>query len=356
MKIFAKDRNKLTNEDIKEILQDAKLDWLKDKAAKLGIYLTEEMLKNDPARLERWLRNKAQQKGIDFDSNFESIGYQLKQLAEQMRNMGMVNTEGEVIIAQGQDNNKQIKEDVKKLIDDIADVFNMKRTQLSKFLYADNKIIKGVFESNRDLPNKLPNVILELMYNIYMTDQRESTVFDRHYDFDLFQEMKYEAIRKCQSFLERKGYNLEKIGWETGELEDSYLFFIFKTLIDELTYKKIRFMNDFCERIWSEVNYQKIEQVYLKKVMDQYYKKLTLKERAKLAFHLRNIIRMEGRLLMRNVRGAKFLMIKKPFNTWNFYITKYTNQGFFGDSLWIEIIAASSRPNPHIFKNLLNLE
>lgn len=173
MKISTKETNKLTREDIKEVLKDAKLDWLKDKAAKLGIYLSEDMLKSDPARLERWLRKKAQQKGIDFDSDFESIGYQLRKMFDHMKNIGMVNSRGEVIICRGSNIREQVdiaKNKLESFIEEISKIFDLTENQLSQILFdKPDAINKAFFRGTRNkIVKNLKNYMLELTYNIYI--------------------------------------------------------------------------------------------------------------------------------------------------------------------------------------------
>ena len=57
-------------------------------------------MRNDPIRLESWLRHKAQQKGVNFDSDYKNYIYQWKELAEHMKSMGFITKEGKPILAE----------------------------------------------------------------------------------------------------------------------------------------------------------------------------------------------------------------------------------------------------------------
>ena len=64
-------------EKIQEALDNEKLAWLRDKADRFGLLISNS-LRNDPVRLESWLRHKAQQRGLNFDSDYKNYIYQWK--------------------------------------------------------------------------------------------------------------------------------------------------------------------------------------------------------------------------------------------------------------------------------------
>lgn len=67
-------------------------------------------MRNDPVRLESWLRHKAQQRGLNFDSDYKNYIYQWKELAEHMKSMGFITNEGNPILVEAKYHLQERKE------------------------------------------------------------------------------------------------------------------------------------------------------------------------------------------------------------------------------------------------------
>ncbi len=78
----------------------------------------------------------------------------------------------------------------------------------------------------------------------------------------------------------------------------------------------------------------------------------SLEQQAQQAFNLRNQFRTQARELMADRTLAESLYKTDPNMTWNQIINKYTNKGLSGDSLWQEIINASTRSRTSVNQGL----
>ncbi len=88
------------------------------------------------------------------------------------------------------------------------------------------------------------------------------------------------------------------------------------------------------------------------KIPDLIDKNLTLEQQARQASELRNQFRTEARELMSDRTLAESLYKTDPNMTWEQIVNKYTNKGFSGDSLWQEIINASTRSRTKVNQSL----
>jgi RHS repeat-associated protein len=81
-------------------------------------------------------------------------------------------------------------------------------------------------------------------------------------------------------------------------------------------------------------------------------KKLPLKEQAKQASSLRNIIRTGARELMADKSEAERLYKEEPNLTWEQVVKKYSDKGFTGDDLWKKIIEGSQKSRQSVNEKL----
>ena len=77
-----------------------------------------------------------------------------------------------------------------------------------------------------------------------------------------------------------------------------------------------------------------------------------LEQQARQAFDLRNQFRTEARDLMSDRSLAESLYKTDPNMTWEQVVGKYSQEGFSGDSLWQEIINASTRSRTSVNQSL----
>lgn len=75
---------------------------------------------------------------------------------------------------------------------------------------------------------------------------------------------------------------------------------------------------------------------------------LTLEQRARLAFDMRNYYRTQARNLMADRKLAERLMLEEPNLTWNQVIQKAMNKGLTGDDIYLYIIESSQRSRPSV--------
>lgn len=82
-------------------------------------------------------------------------------------------------------------------------------------------------------------------------------------------------------------------------------------------------------------------------------KNLSLEERAKQAFNLRNQFRTQAREMMADRTKAKSLNKTDPNLTWNQIVKHLSDdKGLKGDEIWKEIIASSQRSRKAVNKSL----
>jgi len=68
-----------------------------------------------------------------------------------------------------------------------------------------------------------------------------------------------------------------------------------------------------------------------------------------IALHTqRNALKVQTRAMMADRETAKMLNQTYPIQPFNFYVDKYTKQGFSGEKLWQKIIQGSSTPNKSV--------
>ncbi|OJU13246.1 MAG: hypothetical protein BGN88_02410 [Clostridiales bacterium 43-6] len=77
-----------------------------------------------------------------------------------------------------------------------------------------------------------------------------------------------------------------------------------------------------------------------------------LEQQARQAFDFRNKFRTQARDAMLNRTGAENLFGTKLNMTWEQLVDKYSKRGFSGDTLYEEIIKASTRSNPLVNESL----
>ncbi len=75
---------------------------------------------------------------------------------------------------------------------------------------------------------------------------------------------------------------------------------------------------------------------------------LTLEQRARLAFDLRNYYRTQARNLMADRKLAERLMLEEPNLTWEQIIQKGMNKGLTGDDIYFHIIRSSQKSRPGV--------
>jgi hypothetical protein len=60
----------------------------------------------------------------------------------------------------------------------------------------------------------------------------------------------------------------------------------------------------------------------------------------------RNALKLEARDLMSDRAAAAQLARERPVEPFQYYVDKYTVQGYKGEALWQRIIQGSTTPNP----------
>ncbi len=88
------------------------------------------------------------------------------------------------------------------------------------------------------------------------------------------------------------------------------------------------------------------------KIPDIIDKTKPLEQQARQAFDFRNKFRTQARDAMLNRTGAENLFGTKLNMTWEQLVDKYSKRGFSGDTLYEEIIKASTRSNPLVNESL----
>ena len=71
---------------------------------------------------------------------------------------------------------------------------------------------------------------------------------------------------------------------------------------------------------------------------------------ARFLVEQRNIIKAEARNLMINRQQANLLDKTRPIQPFEYYVDKYSKQGYTGDALWEKIITGSAKPNAEVNK------
>lgn len=87
-----------------------------------------------------------------------------------------------------------------------------------------------------------------------------------------------------------------------------------------------------------------------KNIINEIDKSLSIKEQAMQAHNLRNKYRTQARKLMKDRALAKHLNVNNSNLPFEYYESKYLNQGYKDNSLYEKIIAASIRTNESINK------
>ncbi|MGV9173823.1 MAG: hypothetical protein ACOC35_14845, partial [Promethearchaeia archaeon] len=67
-----------------QAFDEAKLEWLSEKAEQFELYVSPE-ISNDPAEFERWLKAETQEKGLDFASDIPHHRIQWKDFIKHVR-------------------------------------------------------------------------------------------------------------------------------------------------------------------------------------------------------------------------------------------------------------------------------
>lgn len=93
-------------------------------------------------------------------------------------------------------------------------------------------------------------------------------------------------------------------------------------------------------RLW--YNYQD------KNIINEIDKSLSIKEQARQAHYLRNKYRTQARKLMKDKELAKDLNSNNSNLPFEYYESKYLNQGYKDSSLYEQIIAASTKTNERV--------
>jgi hypothetical protein len=62
----------------------------------------------------------------------------------------------------------------------------------------------------------------------------------------------------------------------------------------------------------------------------------------------RNALKLEARDLMSDRAAAAQLARERPVMPFEYYVDKYSTQGYKGDALWQRIIKGSTTPNPAV--------
>ncbi|MFW9894333.1 MAG: hypothetical protein ACFFD7_00850 [Candidatus Thorarchaeota archaeon] len=190
--------------------------------------------------------------------------------------------------------------------------------KISRLLYKDENILENVLINYETITKEKQVFLLnELMYNIYMIDPHNSYIFRFYSDLGNLREIQIEALEKCYDFLNKEGYNAENIGFSLSEIRDTHLFDTLERIIKEKSGNMLpRKHSDYEVRIeWYKPIDERIEQIIEK------YFRIPLKDnsyqKARLAFHLRNLFKMKARVFMKDQSGTEGLMISYPIRTWN---------------------------------------
>ena len=244
-----------------------------------------------------------------------------------------------------------------KLIDKIIIIFELTKNQLSHILYKDGNyhrvnilndvlINNELLDSNRE---KLPNVILEFMYSIYMMNFMDPNVQEIFSDLDTFRNKKVEALLLCREFLKDIGYDPDQVGLTKEELTNDNLFSKLKEIMDKLSENYVsRNVKTIDSRKWYFDNKKEIE-----KIIEEYFEIPINKyseEKAKLAVHLRNLLRIKSREFFKVITTARSNMINDPVETWQYQLEKYSD--YEGVLKWKKIVEGSMRGRDWLDRNL----
>ncbi len=85
-----------------------------------------------------------------------------------------------------------------------------------------------------------------------------------------------------------------------------------------------------------------------KNIINEIDKSLSIKEQARQAHNLRNKYRTQARKLMKDRALAKHLNSNNSNLPFEYYESKYLNQGYRDKSLYEQIIAASTKSNERV--------
>lgn len=73
-------------------------------------------------------------------------------------------------------------------------------------------------------------------------------------------------------------------------------------------------------------------------------------ENARFLVEQRNAVKAQARDLMVNRKQAVLLDKTRPIHKFEYYVDKYTKQGYTGEALWEKIIKGSAKPNANVNK------
>jgi len=76
---------------------------------------------------------------------------------------------------------------------------------------------------------------------------------------------------------------------------------------------------------------------------------------ARLLWSQRNALKIQGRKMMTNRQAAMDLDITDPIQPFEYYVNKYSAQGYSGQGLWQRIIEGSKTPNQDV-NSTFNIE
>jgi hypothetical protein len=71
-------------------------------------------------------------------------------------------------------------------------------------------------------------------------------------------------------------------------------------------------------------------------------------ENARYLHAQRNSLKMQTRALMNDRKAAALLESTDPIRSFDFYVDKYSSQGYSGEALWSRIISGTTTPNPKV--------
>jgi len=220
---------------------------------------------------------------------------------------------------------------INELVEEISNIFSLSSDRFITELYKVEDFLKEVFNhekiNNANLKGKLPNLLEELFYSIYIMNPDSSSSSSFTID------NKREALRIIKNYLHENGYNPNDLGLDEKELFDNYYDVYMNIIESSLKYEengkqkiiKLRELDSYDTRIW-----YKIQEYRFKDFLNQDFNNLLgtkgeLNEVTIHLFHLRNIARVKARIVWNNIPEHKNYMVTDPALTWQNLLNKNNN-------------------------------
>ncbi|MFX1479130.1 MAG: hypothetical protein ACFFCI_13440 [Promethearchaeota archaeon] len=213
------------------------------------------------------------------------------------------------------------------LIDDISKIFVSDSDHFIEKLFQEKEFLKNVFNDKVmkiQFKNKLPNILEELFYSIYIMNP------DNSLDSTFNKISKRKALETIKNYLLSNGYDINNLGLDEKELfvdyYNEYMQIIDNSLKIEINGKpsKIssRSLDPIKARIWYKVQeynfFEFINEKFDISIDPNNIENLDLNDRNKVAcylYSLRNIFRVKSRNLINDFKNTEDFMRSEACNT-----------------------------------------